>query len=179
MGCDVDKHRRRRLWEKDQAALASELGGFGFANKGHPAKQVWVEWDSDPIPAFWDWISEYRLLTDTPGAPLVNLNYEPEGTPLGFDLWIVSTGFDQVYVDQLGRPYSVLLNFSCIVTEVEEGVVTLYRHTSIIPLLAPLPTDSYRFDVWANFVNEINIAPVLPGCTVYPLARCHDCSDQA
>ena len=177
MACDVEANRRRRLWESDQAALSSEKGGIGFANKGHPAKQVWVEWDADPIPPFWDWVDDYRLLTDMAGSPSPGLNYVTDQTPLGFDLFILSSGFTEPRTDMLGNPFTVALAFQCLVTEVSDQIVTVYRHFSAIHLFAPLPTDSYRFEIWANFVNEVEIGAVLPGCTVYPLDRCHNCSD--
>lgn len=176
MACDLEKWRRKLLWERDILALSSEKGGIGFREAYLPSRQVWLEWDDETFPEFWNWVPNHNPLTDDVTNPLRNLNYGSVINDDSFSVSLTSLGWPTTQISSLEEPFSVVFTLSCQVILQGGPLPNVYEQFSIFRKLSPLPTESFRVDSWSGKFNDSPRPGVLPGVTIYPLARCHDCS---
>lgn len=177
MGCDLVKYRRRRLFEHDQSALASEKAGKGFANLGHPARQWWIDWSDTDFPLLFTWLASARLLTEDPTNPTFDLYCEKNYGGDDRSVSLYSLGYNQLQYDQAGQPLTVNFTLICRYIVTSGGITNEYKYVSARPRVVPRPTEGIDFTTWAYFVDGVLIGGTLPDCTVWPLDRCHDCAD--
>lgn len=179
MGCDLQKYRRRRRWEKSLSALAPESVAKGFNQAEACSLECWVEWDSIPIIGAWTFLDQCQLITHRTPAPPNTIDYAK--LIQGGNAYVTLQGFggNNVLFNSLGEPYNVFLQLRACLVSGSSQPPDFTEQFSNLYLLGPSVVDEYRFAVWQARFNGVSIPADIGPASVYQLAACHDCSNAA
>jgi hypothetical protein len=175
MGCDVESNRRRRLWEKDLAALAAETAGIGWRGSDLTSRQYWLKLDDIQTGADVVWLNSGVLLDNvTPDFPFTGQWYFSQVTGWRV-LRLGLQGFPLGTAGPGGPPASLIgtmeISYS---TALDFPVITI--HVAQILLLSPFVTDVISIPSFTQTHGPVDDDHTISGgATITPLDRCHNC----